>query len=171
MPLSARFHHLHTGPSRTIHFRSSVVAVAMSLQQKLDTEGDLEVPTDIIWPNLPNMPGSSAGSSILYKVLSFFDIDVEASNKKDSDDDHLNVVASTPSLHSCVAGSKQPYSWAIVIDLGLMIVLCTCVPKHAIVDWTDDRYLLGTRGVRESSSQREWSTSQQATCTPSSWRS
>ena len=41
-------HYLLTGPSRTIHFRSSVVAVAMSLQQKLDTEGDFEPLTDII---------------------------------------------------------------------------------------------------------------------------
>ena len=55
------------GPSRMIHFLSSVVEVAMSLK----------------------------------------------------------VVASTPSLHSCVAGSKHPYSWAMVMDLGLMMVVWT----------------------------------------------
>ena len=56
------------------------------------------------------------GVAIVMVTMGIFAVEVAMS---------LKVVASTPSLHSWVAGSKQPYSCAIVMDFGLMIVEIT----------------------------------------------
>ena len=77
-----------------------------------------------------SIQAGSAGPSSTIHFLSSVVLQTQFSTSSRQSTTHLvamslKVVASTPSLHSCDSGSKQPYSWAIVIDLGLMMVVWT----------------------------------------------